>query len=67
MRLKVVLARDLCESNGTCVLHAPEVFALDDTTDELQLLAEYPDEQQLEKVRAAVRGCPKGALALREE
>ena len=66
VRLRVVVSRDLCEANGTCVSHAPEVFQLDDT-DELRLLQEYPHEGQLEKVRAAVRGCPKGALALVEE
>ena len=66
VRLRVVVARDLCEANGTCVAQAPSVFQLDDT-DELRLLQEYPETTALEKVRAAVRGCPKGALALVEE
>jgi ferredoxin len=65
-RLRVVVSRELCESNGTCVANAPEVFALTDD-DELKLLAEYPPDEQLAKVRAAVSGCPKGALSLSEE
>ena len=65
-RLRVVVARDLCEANGTCVSNAPEVFALDDT-DELRVLNEHPEPALLDKVRAAVRGCPKGALSLQEE
>jgi ferredoxin len=64
--MRVVVARDLCEANGTCVAHAPSVFQLDDT-DELRLLQEYPEAVELEKTRAAVRGCPKGALSLIEE
>ncbi len=66
VRLRVVVSRDLCEANGTCVSHAPQVFQLDDT-DELRLLKEYPEQAELEKVHAAVRGCPKGALTLVEE
>ncbi len=66
VRLRVVVARDLCEANGTCVSHAPQVFQLDDT-DELRLLQEYPEQSEIQKVQAAVRGCPKGALALVEE
>ena len=66
VRMRVVVASDLCEANGTCVAHAPSVFQLDDT-DELRLLKEYPEQGELEKVHAAVRGCPKGALALVEE
>ena len=65
-RLRVVVSRVLCEANGTCVSHAPQVFQLNDT-DELLLLQEYPAESELQKVQAAVRGCPKGALALVEE
>jgi ferredoxin len=66
VRLRVVVSRDLCEANGTCVSHAPEVFQLDDS-DELRLLKEYPAASEIQKVQAAVRGCPKGALALVEE
>jgi ferredoxin len=64
-RLTIVVSRDLCESNGACVSKAPDVFALGDD-DVLRLKLEHPDAEQLERVRAALRSCPKAALSLVE-
>ena len=41
--MRVVVDRDLCESNGLCMAAAPEVFELQDD-DTLLILAETPDE-----------------------
>jgi ferredoxin len=65
-RLKVVVSRDLCESNGVCVAKAPDVFELGDD-DVLRLQIEHPGPDQLDRVHAAVRVCPKAALSLVEE
>jgi ferredoxin len=54
---------DLCESNGLCVLAAPEVFELQDD-DTLLILQETPDEGLRTKVEDAVRNCPKRAISL---
>jgi ferredoxin len=63
--VRVVVNWDLCESNGLCVLAAPEVFELQED-DTLLILAETPDGSQLAKVAEAVRTCPKQAISLVE-
>ena len=64
--MRVVVDRDLCESNGVCEGLAPEVFRIDDD-DELELLQEQPDESLRSKVQDAVRSCPKQALSLQDD
>ncbi|MFI0373065.1 ferredoxin [Actinomadura sp. 1N219] len=55
----------VCEANAVCAGLAPEVFDLDDE-DVLQILApDVPPEEQ-DRVRHAVRSCPKAALTLDE-
>ncbi|HXA61109.1 MAG TPA: ferredoxin [Streptosporangiaceae bacterium] len=55
----------VCEANGVCVGLAPDVFELDDD-DNLEILQPHPAADQIDKVRHAVRSCPKAALALDE-
>jgi ferredoxin len=62
-RLEIVVDLDLCDSHGVCVSHAPDVFQIGDD-DRMRILVRHPSEAQLAQVRAAVRGCPKGALSL---
>jgi ferredoxin len=64
--LRIVVDRDLCEANGECMRAAPEVFLVDDH-DKLVVKVETPPADLLEKVKSAVRRCPRAALALREE
>jgi ferredoxin len=64
--MRVVVDRDLCESNGVCEGLAPEVFQIDDD-DTLLILQEHPDESLRAKVQDAVRSCPKQALSLEED
>jgi ferredoxin len=64
--MRVIVDRDLCESNGVCEGLAPEVFQIDDN-DELLILQEHPDESLRAKVQDAVRSCPKQALKLEED
>jgi ferredoxin len=66
MSARLVVDRDLCESNAVCVRTAPELFVIDDD-DKLRLLVEEPSADQMEKARAAVRRCPKRALSLVDE
>jgi ferredoxin len=61
--MRIVVDRDLCESNGVCVRAAPDMFVIDDD-DKLRLLVERPSPEQLDKARAAVRRCPRQALTL---
>ncbi|MFC6878653.1 MULTISPECIES: ferredoxin [Actinomadura] len=55
----------VCEANAVCVGLAPEVFDLNDD-DELDILMPDVPPEQADKVRHAVRSCPKAALSLDE-
>lgn len=63
--MEVIVERDRCEANGVCEGLVPEVFQLDDD-DVLHLREPRPPAELLDKVRHAVRSCPKTALKLRE-
>jgi ferredoxin len=63
--LRIIVDRDLCEANGECMRAAPEVFYVDDN-DKLVVKIEQPPAELLDKVKTAVRRCPRAALALRE-
>ncbi len=62
--MRIVVDRDLCESNAVCVRAAPDLFVIDEQ-DKLKVLAEEPSAEQLERVQAAVRRCPRRALSLK--
>lgn len=62
MRVHVDLNK--CESNGMCVLAAPEVFDLDD--DGLLHYDSNPDESLRADVEDAVTSCPVSAITLAE-
>jgi len=55
----------VCEANGVCVGLVPEVFDLDD--DELHITQPSPPAELADRVRHAVRSCPKAALATDED
>jgi ferredoxin len=61
--MRVIVDRDLCESNALCVAAAPGIFRVDDD-DVLHVLDETPGEELRSQVEAAVRSCPKLALAI---
>lgn len=63
--MKISVNYDLCEANGVCEEHAPDVFQLDDN-DELNLLAE-PDDESAPRVRKAAAGCPRAAITLTDD
>lgn len=55
----------VCEANAVCVGLAPDVFDLDDD-DQLHILLPEPPADQVDRVRHAVRSCPKAALSMDE-
>ena len=64
--MKVKADYSLCESNGFCERIAPEVFHLDEN-DDLWIANDGEVSPELgEKVREAVRTCPKAALSIEE-
>ncbi|MDV6014114.1 ferredoxin [Haloechinothrix sp. LS1_15] len=60
--MRVVVDHQACEANGVCEGIAPEIFQLDED-DNLHLL-DQPGADSEERVRRAVRSCPKVALSL---
>ena len=62
-RMRIVVDRDLCEGNAVCMKMAPEVFAVGDD-DQVMVLIERPGPDLHAKVEAAVRRCPRQALAI---
>lgn len=61
--MKVTVDPLVCEANGVCMGLAPEVFEVDDD-DRLHILLPDPPPETHDRVRHAVRSCPKAALSL---
>ncbi|GLW24573.1 ferredoxin FdxD [Microbispora amethystogenes] len=64
--MKIVVDYEACEANAVCMGLAPEVFEVDDQ-DILWVLTPEPPAELLDRVRHAVRSCPKAALSLVDE
>jgi ferredoxin len=64
--MRIVVDRDLCESNAKCVEIEPSVFRIDED-DVLQVLQEHPPEELRTKMELAVQKCPKAALSIAED
>lgn len=63
--MKVVIDLKLCEGNQRCQESAPEVFEVRDD-DKAHLLIEKPPESLREKVKLAIRMCPRQAITLED-
>lgn len=63
--MKVEVDRDACEANGVCVAIVAEVFDLDDE-DVLHIRVDEVPAEHEDKVKQAVRRCPKQALRIVE-
>ena len=64
--MRIVIDEMLCEGNAECMKAAPEVFVVGDD-DRARLLIERPPEELRARVEAAVRRCPRQAIALRDD
>lgn len=64
--MKVVVDYDLCEANAVCMRILPEVFQVDDK-DNLNVLIENPPESMRDKLKEAVRLCPRQAISIKED
>ncbi|GAA0920927.1 ferredoxin [Nonomuraea longicatena] len=63
--MKVKVDELVCEANAVCVGLAPEVFDVDEE-DQLHILLPEVPQEMADRVRHAVRSCPKAALSLEE-
>lgn len=64
--MEVAVDRAVCEAHGRCVDIAPDVFELDED-EVLQVRRPHPPEDDLVRMRLAVRSCPKQALRLSDD
>jgi len=64
--MRIVIDEMLCEGNAECMKAAPEVFVVGDD-DRARLLIERPPDELRARVEAAVRRCPRQAIALRDD
>jgi ferredoxin len=65
-RMKVVVDEKLCEGNTKCQQTAPEVFEVRDD-DKSHLLIDSPPERMREKIKLAVRLCPRQAITVSDD
>jgi ferredoxin len=63
--MRITVDTMLCEANAVCAGLVPEVFFVDDS-DQLTILADEVPAELADRVREAVRCCPKTALRLQE-
>ena len=63
--MRVTVDTTLCEANAVCAELVPEVFFVDEN-DELTILAAEVPPELADRVREAVRSCPRMALQLEE-
>jgi ferredoxin len=63
--MRIVVTWPLCDGNGLCAREAPNLLKVDDQ-DQLHVLQETFGEEDLQRVQAAVRVCPKAALSIEE-
>jgi ferredoxin len=64
--MRILVDRDLCESNAVCARLVPDVFEVGDD-DQLHLKQERPPEALRARVAEAVRRCPKQALSIADD
>jgi ferredoxin len=64
--MKVVVDELRCDAHGVCVDACPEVFALSDDDDKVQVLVAEPDESLRERLQRAVVVCPKAAITIED-
>ncbi len=64
--MKVIVDFDLCGSHAVCTREAPDIFELDENTDELMIRIEDPDESRRAELERAVKYCPNLAIRIEE-
>ena len=64
--MRVVVDELRCDAHGVCVDACPEVFALSDDDDKVQVLVAEPDESLRERLQRAVVVCPKAAITIED-
>ena len=64
--MRIVADTSRCVGAGQCVLTEPAVFDQSEEDGTVIVLAEQPENGELDRARQAVHICPSGALSLLE-
>jgi ferredoxin len=62
--MRVIVDEQRCDAHGVCIDACPEVFALGDDDDVIQVLIEEPDESLRPALERAAAICPKAAITI---
>ncbi|MFD5985175.1 ferredoxin [Streptomyces cyaneofuscatus] len=60
--MQITVDLDLCESHGSCVFAAPEIFSFDD--DDYLLYEATPDDRLRADAEKAAASCPVRAITV---
>jgi ferredoxin len=66
MTLKIIADTVACKGTACCLMEAPDLCDVDDTTGKVVVLVEQIDDARRAEAETAVRACPAHALELRE-
>jgi ferredoxin len=64
--MRVVVDDERCEGNAVCMKVCPEVFEVGED-DRARVLVKRPPADLYDKVQAAVKRCPRQAIAIVED
>ena len=62
--MRATVHRSRCEGHALCVLHGPELFALDEEDSHAYVLSDPVPDTLAELARSAAGSCPERAISL---
>ncbi|MCG3751992.1 ferredoxin [Amycolatopsis sp. Poz14] len=66
MTLKIIADTGACKGTACCLMEAPDLCDVDETTGKVVVLVDEIDDARRAEAETAVRACPAAALELRE-
>jgi ferredoxin len=64
--VKIIADLEACQGYANCVIEAPDVFDIDDSSAKVVILQATPTPDLVDDVRRAAAACPVKALTIEE-
>jgi ferredoxin len=64
--VKIIADLEACQGYANCVIEAPDVFDIDESSAKVVVLQATPTPDLMDDVRRAVAACPVKALTIEE-
>jgi ferredoxin len=64
--VKIIADLEACQGYANCVIEAPDVFDIDDSSAKVVILQAAPTPDLMDDVRRAAAACPVKALTIEE-